>query len=195
MRAGRSAQTVGHLNGACDAGAEADAVVGAGDVVVHGLGNGDDFDSFLVQTNAIAERVVTADGNHVVNAEPLEIFQHFRSEIVFLGVVLGLEMIGNVGLADLAGVGARGVEKGAAGAAGAIDDILGRGTGNCWSCRRPCRGQCRQAAPAVANANDLVAFAKRAEGDAANGGIETGNVAASGENADDAFLGVDVCHV
>jgi len=51
MGAGGGAEAVDHLNGARDAGAEADAVVGAGDVVVHGLGNADDFEAFLVEAD------------------------------------------------------------------------------------------------------------------------------------------------
>jgi hypothetical protein len=46
----------------------------------------------------------------------------------------------------------------------------------------------------VANADDLIAFADGAKSDAPDCGVETGNVAASGEDADDALLGVDVCH-
>src|SRR5712692_12055676 len=61
--AGRGAETVDHLNGARDAGAEADAVVSAGDVIVHGLGNADDFEPFFVETNTVAERVVAANGD------------------------------------------------------------------------------------------------------------------------------------
>ena len=51
-----------------------------------------------------------------------------------------------------------------------------------------------EAGPAVANADDVEAFAKRAERNTTDGGVETGNVAASRENADDTFLGLDVSH-
>src|SRR5437588_4782665 len=51
-----------------------------------------------------------------------------------------------------------------------------------------------QARPAVANANDLIAFAKRPESDGANGRIEAGNVAAPGEDADDSLFGLHVRH-
>src|ERR1700693_4288575 len=70
VRTRRGAESVGHLNGARDAGAKADAVVGARDVVVHGLGNSNDANAFLVQTDSVTEGVVTADGNHVFDAEP-----------------------------------------------------------------------------------------------------------------------------
>src|SRR5207302_4192803 len=51
-----------------------------------------------------------------------------------------------------------------------------------------------QARTSVANANDLIAFAKRSESDGANGRIEAGNVAAPGEDADDSLLGLHACH-
>jgi len=47
----------------------------------------------------------------------------------------------------------------------------------------------------MAEADHLIAFPERAESNAADGRVEAGDVAASGENTDDAFLGVDVCHV
>src|SRR5205807_6590824 len=70
--AGRSAKAVDHLNGAGDAGAEANAIVRARDVIVHGLGDADDFEALFVQTNTVAERIVAADGNESVNPEPGE---------------------------------------------------------------------------------------------------------------------------
>src|SRR5204862_2628966 len=48
--------------------------------------------------------------------------------------------------------------------------------------------------PAMANADDLISLAQGAQSDAADGRVETRNVAAAGEDADDAFLGVDVSH-
>jgi hypothetical protein len=46
----------------------------------------------------------------------------------------------------------------------------------------------------VTNAYNLIAFAQSPESDAAYGGVEARNIAASGEDADDAPLGVDVSH-
>jgi len=194
VRAGRGAQIVGELNGAGDAGAETDTVIGAGDVVVHGLGDGDDFETFLVQPHAVAEGVIAADGNHVVDAEPFEIFQHFRSEIVSLSMILALEVFGDVGFAGAARIGARGMEKSAAGASGAIDDILGEYLEILGVVVGLVAHHLDQAAPAMAKTDDLVAFAERAKGDAADGGIEAGDVAASGENADNALFAVQVSH-
>jgi hypothetical protein len=96
--AGRSANAVGQLNGAGNAGAESDAVIGTGDVVVHGLGNGHHVDAFLVQTHAVAERVIAADGDHVVHAKPFEIFEDFGSEIVFSAAYCDLRCSGTLDL-------------------------------------------------------------------------------------------------
>ena len=194
MRAGGSAQIVCQLNGARDAGAEADAIVGAGNVIVHGFGNGHDFETFLMQANAVTERVIAADRHHVIDAEPFKILQDFGSEIVFLGVVLAFEMFGHVGFVRAAGVGARGMQKRSAGASGAIDDVFGEDLEVFRIVVGFVAHDVDQAAPSVAEANDLIAFTERAEGDSANRGIESGDIAASGEDADDAFAGADVRH-
>jgi hypothetical protein len=44
----------------------------------------------------------------------------------------------------------------------------------------------------VANADDGVTFAQRTESDGADGGVQSGNISAPGEDADDAFLCIDV---
>src|SRR5258708_39437955 len=58
--AGGRAQAVDHLNGTRDAGTEADAIVGAGDIVVHCLRDARDFEAFRVETTPIAKRVVSS---------------------------------------------------------------------------------------------------------------------------------------
>src|SRR6266852_6443320 len=192
--AGGSAEAVDHLNGARDAGAEADAVVGAGDVVVHRFRDADNFETLLVQANSIAERVIAADGDERINAEPGEILEDFGSEVVFLGGELVLEMRRDAGLGHPAGIGTGRMEKGAAGAAGAINGLFVEKEEVVGVVVILRADHVHEAGPAVANADDLVAFANGAKSDAADGGIETGNIAASGKDADDAFLGVDVSH-
>src|SRR6266853_5556312 len=61
--AGGGAQAVDHLNGTRDAGTEADAVVCAGDIIVHGLGDTDDLEPFFMETNTVAKRVVSSTGD------------------------------------------------------------------------------------------------------------------------------------
>src|SRR6267143_2109659 len=103
-------------------------------------------------------------------------------------------MGGYVGLAYAAGIGARGMEKGAAGAAGAIDDFLVQQNKVVRIVVILFADHVHEPGPAVANADDLITLAQGAECDATNRGVQTGNVAASGENANDTFSGVDVCH-
>src|SRR6267143_2157684 len=103
-------------------------------------------------------------------------------------------MFGDVALAGAARVGTRGVQESTAGATGAIDDVFGEQLEILRVVVGFVAHHFNQTAPSVAEADDLIALAERAERDAANRGIEAGDVAASGENADDALLGVDVCH-
>src|SRR5208283_1094068 len=119
--AGAGTQAVGHGNGASDAGAEADAVVGTGNIIVHGLGNGDDLHAFLIKANAVAQRVIAANRDQVVDSQPIEILQNLWSQIVLLGVVGGLQMNRNARLLYLARIGARAMKERAAGAAGTVD--------------------------------------------------------------------------
>src|ERR1700740_2800051 len=86
------------------------------------------------------------------------------------------------------------MEKCATGATGAIDDVFSKNLKVFGVVIGFVADHLNQAAPTMAESDHLIAFAERAEGDAADGGIEAGDVAASGENTDDAFLGVDVCH-
>src|SRR5208283_4309176 len=93
--------------GAGDGGGEADAVLGVADVVVHGLGDGDDFDAFLVQAGGVGEGVIAADGDNVVHVEPGEVGEDGLGDVVgddrlavladgFLrGKLLALEMVGD----------------------------------------------------------------------------------------------------
>src|SRR4051812_20772485 len=82
VRAGRSPQAVRELDRSRDAGAEADAVVGAVDVVVHGLRDRDDVYAFIVQTFSVAESVVAADGDQRIDTHVLEIAKHVLCNIV-----------------------------------------------------------------------------------------------------------------
>ena len=121
---GASPQAVGHGNGACHAGAEADTVVGAGNIVVHRLGNGYHLHAFLIKAYAVAQRVIPANRDEVVDAKPIQILENFCGQIVALVVVSGLQVSGDAGFLHLAGIGARGMQERTAGAARAIDQVF-----------------------------------------------------------------------
>ena len=194
MGAGGSAEAVNHLNCACNAGAEADTVVGARDVVVHGLGDADNFESFFVETNAVAQGVIAADGNQRVNTEPGKVLEYFRSEVVFLRGEFVFQVCGDTGLNDAAGIGAGGMEKGAAGAAGAVDSLFIQEKEIVGVVVILFANHIHESGPTVTDSDDLIAFANGAQGDAADGGIETRNIVSSGEDADDSPLGADISH-
>src|SRR5262249_56575886 len=67
--------------GAVDRGREANAVFGVVNVVIHRLGDGNDFDAELVELGRVAERVVTADGDEVLDAQRREVRQHLLGDI------------------------------------------------------------------------------------------------------------------
>ena len=113
-----------------DGGREADAVLRTLHVVVHRLGHGDDVHAGIVQRAAVAQGVVAADGDEVIQAHGLDVLHHQRSEVI--AVLIELHRLGTLGvevrrqrrLLHLARVGARAVQPGAAGAvdgAGVVD--------------------------------------------------------------------------
>src|SRR5207249_640932 len=82
---------------------------------------------------------------------------------------------------------ARGVEERAAGAAGAIHGRFGERENLLAVVRALFPRVVDQAAPTVTNADHFVAVAEGTNRDGADGGIETGDVAAAGEDANRTF--------
>ena len=194
MRAGRGSQAVGHLDDAGHAGAEADAVVGAGNVVVHGLRDGDHFYAFLKQAHAVAQRVIAADGNQVIDSQPVQVLQHLGSQIISVVAVGLLQVRRNIAPAHSAGIGSRGVKKCAAGAAGAIDQFFREMLVVVAVVVVFVADHVDQACPSAPQPNDFVALAQRPDGDRADRRIQSRHVAASGQNSDDALFSVTACH-
>src|SRR6266852_1670248 len=103
-------------------------------------------------------------------------------------------MSGDVGLADAAGIGAGRVQESASGASSSIDNRLGKVQKVVTVIEIFVPYHFDQPGPAVANADDAVTFAQGAERDRPDGGVQTGDITASGEDADDALLSIDVGH-
>ena len=82
VRARRGAQGVDELDAPRDRGREPDAVVRAVDVVVHRLRDGDDRDALVVQSQAVRQRVVTADRDQRVESEVLDHAERVLGEVV-----------------------------------------------------------------------------------------------------------------
>ena len=110
---------MGELDGARNAGAESNAVVGAVDVVVHGLRNGDDVHTLVVQPFPVTEGVVASNRDQHVDPDVLEILEHILGDVVDLLVVAG-EMLGHASAWQVTRPRPGSVEEGAAGSSGAI---------------------------------------------------------------------------
>ena len=188
VRAGRRAQRVGQRDGARDAGAEADAVVGARHVVVHGFGNAHHLEALFGQMHAVAQRVVAADGDQVIDAQPLQVLEHLRGHVVdFVGVFL-FQVRRHFRCFHRAGAGARGVQERAARAPGPVDDLFAQVDVILVVVVIFLSHRFGDALPAAAQANDLVALAQRANRYRTDCRVESGHIAASGQDADGASV-------
>jgi hypothetical protein len=146
----------------------------------------------LRQVDAIAQRVVAADGDHVVDAQPLQVGQHLRRQVVDLVGILVAQVQRHILGLDMAGAGAGRVQEGAAGAPGAVHHVLSQHLKILFVVVIFFAHDLDGALPAAADTDHLIALAQRADGDRANGGIQAGHVAASGQDADGAFVCVSV---
>ena len=183
MAAGHRAQVVDHVHTAGDGGGEADAVVGAEDIVVHGLGDGDHLHAFAMEALGVAERVVAANGDQIVQAQGFDFLEHGLGGIDLpFGADLEatLQMLGQFLGLHLTRVCATAVQEGAALAAhrshgGQIKVVqpFVAGFGNVGL-------DIEQAGPSAAQAQHFHAFALSAFDHHANGGIQAGNVAPAG---------------
>jgi hypothetical protein len=69
-------RSVGHLYRTGDTGAEADAIVRSGNVIIHGLGNGNHLHPLLVEMHTVAQGIIPAYRNEKINAQPLEVLDN-----------------------------------------------------------------------------------------------------------------------
>ena len=93
------------LDTAGDRRRESDAVVGAVDVVVHRLRDGDHRDALVVESKAVRQGVVAADRDERVEPEPLDHPDRVRGEVerAIADRLVG-EEVGHVARLDAAGV-------------------------------------------------------------------------------------------
>ena len=64
-----------------DGGRKADAVLGIAHVVVHRFRNGDDLETLGVQARGVAQRIVAADGDQVIEAQRFHVLQHAAGHV------------------------------------------------------------------------------------------------------------------
>src|SRR5678815_4209495 len=174
------------LDGASDARAEANAVIGAVHVVVHCFRTRDNMQSFVVKTLAITEGIITANWNQNVHAYVLEIPENIFRDIVDR-LIISVEMPRHSTKRQMTGPGSRCVEECSASAARAIYNRFGEVRDTLGVVGAMSSVIVDKSGPAATNSDDAITFAQRANGDCPDCGIETGHVAAAGQDCDRAF--------
>lgn len=190
----RRPQGMCHRDGAGYTGAETDAVIRAGDIVVHGLWNTDDFDTFFMHADTVAQRVISSDGDEIINAQVIQVFQNLGCEVVDILLVAALQMGGDIDFRHMAGTRPGRVEEGAAGPADPVDHFLGEYLIMVALIVGFFPHHPHQPSPAAPDADDLIPFPQRTDGDRPDGGIKPGDISPSRQNPDNAFFGFDLCH-
>ena len=100
----------------------------------------------------------------------------------------------NIVLAHAAGIGARSVEEGSAGAPGAIHQVFRQVLEVVAVVIVLVADHVDQARPSAAQADDLIVFADRPYGDRPDCRVQSRYIAAAGENANHASLTATACH-
>jgi len=172
------------------AGAEADAVIGAIDIVVHRLWNRDDVHSFIVQSLAVAECVVPSDWNEDIDPDLLEIPENVFRDVVD-GLLISTEVRWNSRPRQMTWTGSGCVKECPTCAAGAIHDRFGQLLDVLGIVDAFIAVEVDESRPSTSYADDSVSFAKRANGDCSDCGIEAWDVAAPGENPNRSLV---ACH-
>ena len=164
---------------------ETDAVVGAVNVVVHRLRDGDDRDTLVVQPQPVRKRVVTPDRDQCVDTEALDHAKRVVREIVrSVANRLAGEELRHAALLDPTGVRARRVQNRSARAV----DRAHRRWGQWHHVRRDrlvvIGVRLEQTRPAAADAEHLVAAIGNPGDDRLDARVEPGNVTTSGTDTD-----------
>ena len=184
VRAGNGAQAVGQGDGAGNTGAEADAIIGARHIVIHRFWDGNDLEALLVKANAVAERVIPADGYQVINPQEIQIFDHFGGQIVALGIVTYPSNVsGHFPFAHFAWFRARGMQEGASRTPGFVDNFLGQNLEIIAIISILIPDDFRHPGPTASQADHLVALADRTNRNGADGWIQSRDISATSQDA------------
>ena len=196
VRSERRPLAIDGVLGPRDGGREADAVLRLANVVVHRLGDGDDLDPRVGEDLRVREGVVAADRDQGVDPQPFEVLEHDGREVVdaLARLERGQAFVRH-DRRELVGphpfrIGAARVEVRAA---GPVDGpgVQAVKRADVLEVRLGARPHVGESLPAAAQAGHLEAELAGAIDHALDDGVEAGNVAASGEDAD--FGAVATC--
>src|SRR5579872_2733630 len=103
-------------------------------------------------------------------------------------------MCRHAGFFNFGRVCARTVQEGSTSAAGAIDDFFGQGLKVIAVVVISFANDVDETSPSASQADDLAALAYGTESDGPDSRVQTGHIAASGEDSDDPFFCVHIRH-
>ncbi len=167
-------------------GREADAVVGAVHVVVHGLGDGDDRDPFVVHSQPVGQGVVAADRDEDVDVLALQYLQHMIGDVMtaLRPDTSPLRNSGRESALILAGL-VREVWRKVPPVRSTVRTVLGSRGKRLPATVESSAGFTRdEPAPSPADSHDLMALVGHAVHDRLDAGVETGDITSSSQNAD-----------
>ena len=183
MRADGSPEVGDGVDGTGDGRGKTDAVIGAEDVVIHRLGDGDGAEAFLVQPAGEGQRIVAADGDDRFQSEriqhPQDVLGAIDRSLVGVHPVFGADVFGHVGRFDVGWIGARGVQERSAGAVDGAHGFRRQGEGIFRNGFRIFGVDPQDAHPAAAQPDHLDIVLLGAGDHRPDGHIQPGNVAAS----------------
>lgn len=179
---------MGELDGSRYTCTEPDAVIRAVYIVVHCLWTCDNVKPFVVQALAVAQRVVAANWNEDIDADVLEIPENVLRDVIDR-LIVSIEMTRHSAEGQVARACSRRMKEGSTRSAGAIHYRFGQILNAFGIIRAVAAIVIDQPGPAASNTDYTITLAQCTDGNRSDCGIETGDVAAAGENCNRAFNG------
>src|ERR1017187_4217506 len=170
-----------------------DAILGVAHVVIHRLRDGDDLEALRVKARRIAQRVVAADRDQVIEPQRLHVLQHPAGHVVDHR---RHALLGDFGLGELQAlhhrrqglhlgrVGAGTMQVGAARAVDRARVLAIERQNVARPARRIVQIDMRQALPAAANTDDFAIDLASSVNNGLDDGIQARHVSAAGEYTD-----------
>src|SRR3990172_35760 len=164
---------------------EPDAILGAVDIVIHGFGDRHDRDAFVVQTQRIRKRIISADRNYCIQTQFVDDLQYVGRKILDLAVPLTTRQKGrDVFLAHLPRIGPRSVQYGAAGAINRPDRVVVEHHRVPGDACRIIWLTLQQAAPTTTDAQNVVPVVQNPADDGLEASVQSRDVTPTGQNSD-----------
>src|SRR5450759_2087856 len=195
VRSGRCSEAVCHLNGSRYAGAEANAIISSGHIIIHCFGNGNNVYPFFVKVNTITECIITAYWYKVINTKPFKIFYDFRCKVVHFSIIGTLQMFRNIGFCHMAWPCSGSMQESSPGSSCLINNIVSKDLKIVAVIRLSISDQFGNSCPSPAKSDYFVSFPVCTDGHSTNCRIKSWDISPSGTNSTDPLSCFISCHV